>query len=696
MKLMIPFQSFRLIVLTLLWLAPAAWAQTPFGNAITLNGTNQYIVVTNFGNIIPTNEVTVEFWANTTVATGQSAFILNPDSNANRFNAHVNYGTPPAQGVIYWDFGNINSGVGRLGPNNAPVNSISNWVHYAFVASQSGNSMSIYTNGVLLATKSGMTPFVRGTYDLDIGGGSNYFSYHGSLDDFRVWNTALSQAQIQANLGVPLTGSEANLVVYYRFDNTGGTVATNSATATGTLYNGAIMGGAPLVASGVSTAAFLNSVVTSTADNGPGSLRQTVTNALPGSAITFTNTLSGQTILLTSGQIEVSNNVTIDASALPKGIAINGNASSHIFQVDASVTVVLDALTITNGSDPVDGNAGGIYNFGTLTVNLCKITGNASSYWGGGINNRGTMIVNQCTISANTALFACGIENQGMMTLNQSTVSGHSAAAAVGGIDNLSGTLTLNNSTVAGNSCTDTRHGAGGIWNRGSTLTLNNSTIANNSAPVGDESAGGIINDATLNMTNSVVAGNTNGSGLDIYNSATIALGGGNIIQAVTNDASFGGGTVTGSAAITNAPLLAALGNYGGSTQTMPPLAGSPAINAGSDAVTNYLATDQRGHPRLSGPHVDIGAVEVQSPAANPPVLGNIALSGGSGTGNFQFAFNNAANADFTVLTATNLVLPLTNWTVLGEVMQPASGQYQFTDPQAATNAMRFYRVVSP
>jgi PKD repeat protein len=43
----------------------------------------------------------------------------------------------------------------------------------------------------------------------------------------------------------------------------------------------------------------------------------------------------------------------------------------------------------------------------------------------------------------------------------------------------------------------------------------------------------------------------------------------------------------------------------------MPPLPGSPAIDASSDAATNTFATDQRGYPRLEGSHVDIGAVEL-------------------------------------------------------------------------------------
>ncbi len=126
----------------------------------------------------------------------------------------------------------------------------------------------------------------------------------------------------------------------------------------------------------------------------------------------------------------------------------------------------------------------------------------------------------------------------------------------------------------------------------------------------------------------------------------------------------------------------------------MPPLPGSPAIGAGSVA-DNTFSTDQRGYPRTQNGLIDLGAVELQSPAANPPVLKNITVPAGGGNG-LQFTFTNAPAADFTVLTATNVSLALTNWTVLGEVQQVAPGQYQFTDPQAATNTGRFYRVRSP
>ena len=75
-------------------------------------------------------------------------------------------------------------------------------------------------------------------------------------------------------------------------------------------------------------------------------------------------------------------------------------------------------------------------------------------------------------------------------------------------------------------------------------------------------------------------------------------------------------------------------------------------------------------------------------------------LTGGSqfSGGAFQLSFTNLSGLGFTVLGSTNLALPLTNWTVLGPVVEsPAgSGSYQFTDTQNTNHTGQFYRVRSP
>src|SRR5439155_18232868 len=156
-----------------------------------------------------------------------------------------------------------------------------------------------------------------------------------------------------------------------------------------------------------------------------------------------------------------------------------------------------------------------------------------------------------------------------------------------GGIDNdADATLRVNNSTFSGNSAGG---GGGGIENFQATAILNSSTFSGNS--VGG--AAGINNYGTLALTNTIVAGNT-----------------APFLPNLNLDSC---GSFSGANNLTDGdPHLAPLGNYGGPTQTMPPLHGSPAIDAGRDSITNFLAADQRGYSRRSGAHVDIGAAEPQ------------------------------------------------------------------------------------
>ncbi|HEY1662175.1 MAG TPA: choice-of-anchor Q domain-containing protein [Verrucomicrobiae bacterium] len=310
---------------------------SPFGNAMIFNGTNQYVTIPNFGTIIPTNEITMEFWAYTTAGAVQSAFMLNPDNNNDRLNAHLNYGGPASNaGNTYWDFGNI-SGGGRLGPVSAPANSISNWVHYAFVASQSGNYMSIYTNGILCATKSGMTPFVRGNYSLQIGGPG--FPYHGAVDDFRVWSTARSQAQILADLGTPLMGSEPNLLLYYRFDDNGGNPAANSAIATGTAYNGTIVNGPGLENAGEP---FAGGVI--------GSIAYTFTTLAGGSAAGNADGIGDAARFAKPYDVAVDTNGNIYVSD-------SDNSTIRLITPAGVVTTLAGLAGITGDADGVNGSA---------------------------------------------------------------------------------------------------------------------------------------------------------------------------------------------------------------------------------------------------------------------------------------------------------------------------------------------------
>jgi lysozyme len=83
-------------------------------------------------------------------------------------------------------------------------------------------------------------------------------------------------------------------------------------------------------------------------------------------------------------------------------------------------------------------------------------------------------------------------------------------------------------------------------------------------------------------------------------------------------------------------------------------------------------------------------------PGAPPPPP--IQLTGATvlTNGMFRFSFTNTPGASFSVLTTTNIALPLSNWMVLGAAIEVAPGQFRFTGTQVTNHPQRFFRVRSP
>jgi autotransporter-associated beta strand protein len=356
-------------------------------------------------------------------------------------------------------------------------------------------------------------------------------------------------------------------------------------------------------------------VVTNLADSGPGTLRDTIMSANPGDTIIFTNTLAGQTVALTSGVIELYADLNIDASALSVPVRIAADGSARVFYVYPSTTVILNSLVVLNGGGEAgSGDGAGIFNGGRLTLKNSEVANNrlspnVNNFRGGGLANDygGTLILNNTTVDNNWVAGmgeGGGIVNYGLMTMTNSTVAANSASNFAGGIENF-GMFTVNNSTFTGNYAFQ----CGAFFSLNGTNFFYNTTVASNSAAI----AGALGAQAELTLVNCTVSGNSasqNNGGM--YNSGNLYLTNsiisGNTSADFMNYGTFHPGA-TNLVGVANI-LLAPLGKYGGATQTMPPLPGSPAIDAGDNSVTNRLATDQRGCVRLFGARVDIGAVE--------------------------------------------------------------------------------------
>ncbi len=205
------------------------------GFGLDFDGVDDFVTVPGFGAIAPTTEVTVEFWQKVDAAAAHVTLAVGGNlQNALAVNS------PWSDGQVYWRFGNSSAGGQLIYTPPEPI--VGSWQHFAFVASQSGNTMRIYRNGVLEATKVGMDPREPAPAPLRIGAyfpPGNYFG--GLIDELRVWNVARSQAAIQLTMNATLNGDESGLLAYWRFDEGMGASAGDSAgNSDGTLVNGPV------------------------------------------------------------------------------------------------------------------------------------------------------------------------------------------------------------------------------------------------------------------------------------------------------------------------------------------------------------------------------------------------------------------------------------------------------------------------
>ena len=247
---------------------------------------------------------------------------------------------------------------------------------------------------------------------------------------------------------------------------------------------------------------------------------------------------------------------------------------------------------------------------GNATASPYDLTG-----WGGGalLESGTTLVATNCVFRGNSAIVGGGLLNLfGTLVLTADTLSGNSAFGDSSGGAGLfnAGMATVTNTTLSNNS---TNGGGGGVFKQsGGNATLTACTLSANAASNG----GGLINGGTLTLSNTIVANSLSGGNC----ANPIASAGHNL----SDDSTC---TLGGTGDQNNVPAnLAPLGNYGGPTQTIALLAGSPAIDHGDPAVCAAAPVnnvDQRGLPRstASDPICDIGAFEVQRAGLPAPVM---------------------------------------------------------------------------
>jgi hypothetical protein len=222
------------------------------------------------------------------------------------------------------------------------------------------------------------------------------------------------------------------------------------------------------------------------------------------------------------------------------------------------------------------------------------------------------------------------------LTLQYLTLTGGLAQGGDGG-DNTSSANDAGGGGAAGNGGNGgINGGTGGTGGTGGMPGASTASATGGAAPGAGDGAPATGADSTADITiNNSILGQANISAVSditvaVRNGGTSNRGGGsNLIRSVETSTLDGGGTHSGSIGVGSFadPQLGALAYNGRPTQTMRPLANSPAIDSGNTTLAAGLTFDQRGSPFLravDGPtdadtiaDIDIGAVEVQTDPAN-------------------------------------------------------------------------------
>lgn len=406
--------------------------------------------------------------------------------------------------------------------------------------------------------------------------------------------------------------------------------------------------------------------VTNCNDSGPGSLRDALAQAPPGTmfwAVDLTQ-LSCSTISLESGALGVSANAEfselfgppysyLDGKPAPT-LTIDGNGSDRVFvnvyrqnRLDLHNLRVVNGRFVGSGTVAASRAVGGcIYSAGFLAlyesvVTGCRIVGDNVSMgggiygqsgmelegsevsynlaalsssgftYGGGIFSAASSTIERSWIAYNIASgvgYGGGLAALDNILIGSSTISGNTAvyAAGISFFNSNVGTYSdIYQSTITGNQAAS---GAGAIesWQ---SLAIRGSTIAFNSSPSSTLAGGIELRNSALSLESSIVAEN----GLSDVGGTGVVTGNNNLVTAST--------LALPSDTIMLNPELQPLADNGGLTMTMALSLGSPAIDAGDCFGTpppydqRIVQFDDHGNvigqfQRIVGPCEDIGAFE--------------------------------------------------------------------------------------
>jgi hypothetical protein len=170
-----------------------------YGSALEFNGTSARVTVGNGAALQLTTGMTLEAWVYPTATpTGWRSVITKNVDRYYLMGSSAPTNRPSVGGT--WVGGNQNT----VGPAGLGVNT---WTHLA--ATFDGAVVRLYVNGGLVASQAQTTPLAPTGGTLEIGANSYGEYFQGRIDEVRIYNRALTGAEIQADMATAVGGTPA-------------------------------------------------------------------------------------------------------------------------------------------------------------------------------------------------------------------------------------------------------------------------------------------------------------------------------------------------------------------------------------------------------------------------------------------------------------------------------------------------------
>lgn len=238
------------IQVLLLLISISFFAKAQSNYAVSFDGTDDYLSLPSSLAISQLNTFTVEAWVYWN-GTGNGCIYSETIQGNNSPMFSISPRSADGGGIELVLRDNATTGL-VLQPATAIITA-NRWVHLAIVRTSATN-IKTYIDGVLKDNASFTVPAAWTPDKVNIGirwRASQDGPFAGKIDEFRIWNTARTQAEIKAAMfNKNLSNSASGLVAYYRMNNGSGTTATNSCTNTpgidGTLTNGPTWASSPI------------------------------------------------------------------------------------------------------------------------------------------------------------------------------------------------------------------------------------------------------------------------------------------------------------------------------------------------------------------------------------------------------------------------------------------------------------------